>query len=65
MLRDWQSWCHALEHAGLRQERRPLVLIPEDFSWCWEDADLVLAFRLGGGRFAPALLAELGDFAEA
>lgn len=65
VLRDWQSWCHALEHAGLRQERRPLVLIPEDFSWCWEDADLVLAFRLGGGRFATALLAELGDFAEA
>lgn len=62
-LADWQAWCHALEHAGLRQERRALVLIPEAFSWHWQDADLVLEFRLGRGEFATALLAELGEFA--
>jgi tRNA(Glu) U13 pseudouridine synthase TruD len=47
----------------LRQERRALVLIPEAFSWHWQDADLVLEFRLGRGEFATALLAELGEFA--
>ncbi|GMU46910.1 MAG: hypothetical protein AMXMBFR26_16920 [Porticoccaceae bacterium] len=62
-LADWHAWCHALEHAGLRQERRALVLVPEALSWRWQDADLVLDFRLGRGEFATALLTELGEFA--
>ena len=61
-LADWQTWCHGLEHAGLRQERRPLVLTPQELSWCWDAADLVLEFRLGSGEFATAVLAELGEF---
>lgn len=63
-LADWHAWCHALEHAGLRQERRALLLVPEAFAWQWQDDDLVLEFRLGRGEFATALLAELGEFAE-
>ncbi len=62
-LADWHAWCHALEHAGLHQERRALVLVPEALSWRWQDADLVLDFRLGRGEFATALLTELGEFA--
>ena len=62
-LADWHAWCHGLEHAGLRQERRALVLVPEALSWRWQDADLVLDFCLGRGEFATALLAELGEFA--
>ena len=64
VLADWQHWCHALEHAGLRQERRALVLVPEALSWHWQDADLIVEFRLGRGEFATALLAELGGFAD-
>lgn len=63
VLAAWQHWCQALEHAGLRQERRPLVLLPEEFAWHWPGADLVLEFRLGKGQFATAVLAELGEFA--
>lgn len=64
VLRDWQSWCHALEHAGLHQDRRALILLPDAFSWHWQGADLMLEFRLGRGAFATALLAELGNLAE-
>jgi tRNA pseudouridine13 synthase len=63
VLAAWGHWCHALEHTGLRQERRPLVLVPEDWAWHWQGADLVLEFGLGRGQFATAVLAELGDFA--
>src|SRR5690606_20282324 len=64
VLAPWSSWCHALEHAGLRQQRRPLVLVPRALAWRWQGADLVLEFRLGKGEFATAVLAELGEFAE-
>lgn len=63
-LADWHTWCHAVEHAGLRQERRALALVPEAFAWQWRGDDLVLEFRLGRGEFATALLAELGEFTE-
>lgn len=62
VLADWQTWCHGLEYAGLRQERRSLVLIPHDLCWRWDEADLVLEFRLGTGAFATTVLAELGEF---
>ena len=62
ILAPWADWCHGLEHAGLRQERRPLVLVPEGLAWRWQGAHLVLEFCLGKGEFATAVLAELGDF---
>lgn len=59
VLGAWQHWLHALEHVGLTQERRPLVLQPRAFSWRWDDADLVLGFELDRGAFATAVLLEL------
>lgn len=59
VLGAWQHWLHALEHVGLTQERRPLVLVPRAFTWSWEDTDLVLGFELDKGAFATAVLLEL------
>jgi tRNA pseudouridine13 synthase len=59
VLAPWQAWCDALEHSGLRQERRPLRLLPGDFVWRREAADLVLQFSLPPGCYATALLREL------
>ncbi|WP_111643052.1 tRNA pseudouridine(13) synthase TruD [Marinimicrobium alkaliphilum] len=65
VLAPWQAWCDGLEHVGLNQERRALQLLPEDLSWHWQGADLVLRFRLGVGTYATALLRELCDWTSA
>lgn len=58
-LAPWQAWCEGLEHAGLSQERRPLVMRPRDLHWQWQDGNLRLQFGLAPGQFATALLREL------
>lgn len=59
VLEPWAAWRAGLEHSGLRQQRRPLVLVPADLSWQWPNDDLVLEFRLPAGTYATALLHEL------
>jgi tRNA pseudouridine13 synthase len=59
VLSSWQSWCEALEHSGLSQERRDLILVPGDFRWQWQGRDLELAFSLPPGTYATAVLREL------
>ncbi|MFA5630710.1 MAG: tRNA pseudouridine(13) synthase TruD [Porticoccaceae bacterium] len=59
VLAPWQPWCLALEHSGLRQERRALVLRPEDFRWRWQENDLALWFELAPGCYATSVLREL------
>lgn len=59
LLAPWQAWCDALEHSGLGQQRRPLVLIPEGLRWQWHGHDLELAFGLPPGTYATALLREV------
>ncbi len=52
--------CDGLEHAGLDQERRALVLRPADLAWDWPQADqLVLSFALPAGTYATSVLAEI------
>ncbi|MBB3167938.1 tRNA pseudouridine(13) synthase TruD [Simiduia aestuariiviva] len=58
-LAPWSDWCHGLEHAGLAQERRPLVLRPMHFTWDFDGPDLTLSFTLAPGQFATAVLREL------
>ncbi len=49
--------CDGLEHAGLEQERRPLVAKPLDMTWEWPQADqLRLSFSLPAGTYATAVL---------
>lgn len=52
--------CDGMEHAGLDQERRALVAMPEDMSWEWPQADqLVLTFSLPAGNYATSVLNEI------
>jgi tRNA pseudouridine13 synthase len=60
ILSTWDSWCHSLEHMGLNQERRALVLLPSSCHYEWRgNSQLVLGFTLQAGAFATALLHEL------
>ncbi|MFG6446788.1 tRNA pseudouridine(13) synthase TruD [Roseateles sp. BYS180W] len=52
--------CDGMEHAGLDQERRPLVATPADMSWAWPQADqLELTFALPAGTYATSVLSEV------
>lgn len=60
ILAPWLNWCLALEHSGLKQERRDLVLTPGEFDWRWlPDSVLELSFALPPGTYATAVLREL------
>lgn len=59
VLAPWASWCAGLEHVGLQQERRPLILLPQDASWHWLDQDLEVSFTLEPGAFATSVLREI------
>jgi tRNA pseudouridine13 synthase len=59
LLEEWQEWCHGLEHLGLNQERRALILRPHDMSWCCNENVLSVTFSLPPGGFATAVLREL------
>ncbi|BBM02638.1 tRNA pseudouridine(13) synthase TruD [Microbulbifer sp. GL-2] len=61
ILQAWQPWCNWLEHCGLKQERRQLILRPEAFCFQWEGDDLTLEFALPPGAFATALLREVAE----
>lgn len=65
-LTPWLEWCEALEHVGLKQQRRLLMLKPQSVSWNWvepcegdEGQGLRLAFELPPGTYATAILREL------
>lgn len=64
VLDAWSEWRNGLEHAGLIQERRPLVLLPSNPKWHWLDTDLCLHFTLGIGEFATAVLREVAELME-
>jgi tRNA pseudouridine13 synthase len=54
------SLCDGMEHAGLNQERRPLVASPVGMSWEWPQANqLVLTFSLPAGNYATSVLNEI------
>lgn len=51
--------CQRLEHAGLQQQRRALVLRPRDFAWEAAGRDVSLRFDLRPGGYATSLLLEV------
>jgi tRNA pseudouridine13 synthase len=60
VLEPHQPYCDLLEHKGLVQERRALVLKPVEFAWTFPDSNsLELSFQLPAGTFATAVLREL------
>lgn len=58
-LAPWAQWLEPLEFTGLKQDRRSLVSAPQGLSWEWMGDDLQLAFALGVGAYATAVLREL------
>ncbi|OUS15129.1 hypothetical protein A9Q88_11190 [Gammaproteobacteria bacterium 50_400_T64] len=58
-LADFQAWCNAMEHLGLDQQRRDLLLRPSRFEWHWQGRDLYLSFALPVGTYATSVLREL------
>ncbi|MCP8898983.1 tRNA pseudouridine(13) synthase TruD [Gilvimarinus xylanilyticus] len=58
-LAPWKPWLEPLEFTGLKQDRRALVSLPQQLSWQWLGDDLQLAFALGVGAYATAVLREL------
>ncbi len=53
--------CEGLEHAGLRQARRVLVLEAADLGWERDGDQLELTFALPAGGYATTFLAEAFD----
>ena len=58
-LADFQPWCNAMEHLGLDQQRRDLLLRPSRVEWHWQGRDLHLSFALPVGTYATSVLREL------
>lgn len=59
VLAGQSQWVQGLDRQRMRPERRALRALPLSLSWAWENDDLLLAFELGTGSYATALLREL------
>lgn len=59
VLESYSSWCDALEHVGLSQERRELLLKPKQFSWSVDRDLLRVDMSLAVGQYATSVLREL------
>ena len=58
LLQPYALFCEKLEHLGLQQERRALLLQPTDVSVQREENDWVLGFSLPPGTYATSVLRE-------
>ena len=58
LLEPYALFCEKLEHLGLQQERRALLLKPENVSAQREGSDWVLNFSLPPGTYATSVLRE-------
>ena len=56
--------CDGLEHAGVQQHRRAVVLRPANFCWELSGPDVVLGFDLPAGGYATSLLLEAFELDE-
>ena len=50
-----------LNELGLKQERRAIRIVPENFEWQYKDNALTLSFSLPSGCFATSIVRELMD----
>jgi tRNA pseudouridine13 synthase len=62
ILSQWSSWCNALEHAGLKQERRQFILKPNNLLYRELQENIFeLSFDLPIGCYATAILREIAQ----
>ena len=62
LLSDWSTWCHALEHAGLQQQRREFILQPQKFTFkALSENQFKFNFELPNGSYATAVLREIAE----
>jgi len=62
VLEPYAEICDGLEHAGVQQQRRSLVLVPAELSWQIEaDDNLLISFTLPAGGYATTLLGQVFD----
>jgi tRNA pseudouridine13 synthase len=50
-----------LNSLGLKQERRAIRIVPQDFTWQLEENNLSMQFSLPAGCFATSIVRELLD----
>lgn len=58
-LESLTAWLDRMEHCGLNQDRRMLVLHPQGMQWQFEEGVLTLSFGLRPGQFATSVLREV------
>lgn len=62
VLEPWADWCLALEHAGLKQQRRTFILKPSELTYQQLEKGLFeLNFELPVGSYATAILREIAQ----
>ena len=53
----YQQLSQGLIEFGLKQQRRPLRMLPSNLQWVWQDGEtLVLDFELPAGSFATTMI---------
>jgi tRNA pseudouridine13 synthase len=64
-LKDkYRQFTLGLEKNGLKQQRRPLILKPENMAWDIQSGELNISFDLISGAFATSVLSELVDYTD-
>lgn len=59
---NWPELCQGVVDAGMKQERRALRLLVENFSWQFDNEQtLVVSFDLPAGAYATMVLREIVD----
>jgi tRNA pseudouridine13 synthase len=62
VLEPWADWCHAMEHAGLKQQRRAFILKPSALTYQQvQEGQFELNFELPAGSYATAILREIAQ----
>jgi tRNA pseudouridine13 synthase len=64
----FSDWCHGLEHAGLKQDRRSLCLPVSELNWSvspdTDNSVIEVAFSLPVGGYATSMIREIVDYRE-
>jgi len=69
IIEKFSDWCHGLEHAGLKQERRPLCLPVTELQWSRQQLTdnnntIEVAFSLPVGGYATSVIREVVSYRE-